>query len=243
MFIYATTVGRFIGDLANPEGPEERLNLVLHGNSNGQSSTQPLDAIYTQVLRNSIQKNDEDSKKKLQETFRYIVGSIVILFDVLSIPSLAKLLSISEGKVMASLRFLRSLINIPRDLDAPIRLLHPSFRDFLLDSQRCSSQSFWIDKEKAHSDLAKKCLDLLSKTLKRNICNLHTPGAAPNEAGSDHYHLGLPPNMQYACLYWFEHLGQAGHVELDLCADDQVYQFFQTLSPLAGGAEFHGEDF
>ncbi len=227
LFIYAATVCRFIGDLADPESPEERLNLVLHGNPNGQLSIQSLDAIYTQVLRNSIRKSDEDSKKKLQETFRYIVGSIVILFDVLSIPSLAKLLSISEGNVIASLRFLHSLIYIPRDLDSPIRLLHHSFRDFLLDCRRCSSESFWIDKEKAHCNFAKECLGLLSKTLKRNICNLHTPGAAPNEAESDHYHRDLPPNMQYACLYWFEHLSQAGHVELDLCAHDQVYQFFQ----------------
>ncbi len=227
LFIYAATVCRFIGDLDDPEGPEERLNLVLHGNSNCQSSTKTLDEIYTQVLERSIKKNDEDSKKKLRENFRYVVGSIIVLSDALSIPALAKLLFISEGKVIASLRFLHSLLDIPHDFNSPIRLLHPSFRDFLLDDQRCSSKFFWIDKEKAHSDLAKKCLELMTKTLKRNICNLGTPGAAPNEAESDDDHNGLPANVQYACLYWFEHFCQARHVQRDLCDDDQIYQFFQ----------------
>ena len=231
LFIYAATVCRFIGGLADAKGLEERLDLVLHGNSNGQSSTKTLDEIYTQVLQNSIKKKDEDSKKKLRENFRYVVGSVVILSDVLSIPALAKLLSISENKVTASLRFLHSLLDIPQDFNSPIRLLHPSFRDFLLDSQRCLDKSFWIDKEKAHSDLAKKCLELMTKTLKRNICNLRTPGASPKEAESDdgqHHHQSLSANVQYACLYWFEHLSQAGQDPLDLYDDDnQVYRFFQ----------------
>lgn len=225
LFIYAATVCRFIGDLADPEGPEERLKLVLDGDSHAQSSTKALDEIYTQVLRNSIKKNDEDSKRKLRENFRCVVGSIVILFDVLSIPALAMLLSISEGKVITSLRFLHSLIDIPHDFNSPVRLLHPSFRDFLLDSQRCLGQSFWINKEKAHGNLARGCLEIMAKTLKRNICNLRTPGAAPNETESK-----LPAHMQYACLYWFDHFNQSDHVwqkNIDLFDHDQVYQFFQ----------------
>ncbi len=68
----------------------------------------------------------------------------------------------------------------------------------------------------------------MTKTLKRNICNLRTPGAAPHEVDRDEYHHNLPANVQYACLYLFEHFSQAGHDLLESCDDDdQVYRFFQ----------------
>lgn len=82
-------------------------------------------------------------------------------------PQLYSFVSMSENEVNTSLRFLHSLLDIPHDSNSPIRLIHPSFRHFLLDSQKCSSKSFWIDKERAHSDLVKRCLELMTKTLKR----------------------------------------------------------------------------
>ncbi len=54
LLFYAATVCRFIGDLTDPKGLEKRLNLVLHGNSNGRSSTKTLARVYTQVLQTSI---------------------------------------------------------------------------------------------------------------------------------------------------------------------------------------------
>ncbi len=55
LFIYAATVCRFIGE-DGPENEEGRLDLVLHDNANGQSSTKTLKGIYTQVLETSIKK-------------------------------------------------------------------------------------------------------------------------------------------------------------------------------------------
>lgn len=56
LLIYATAVCRYIGDLANPEGPEERLKLVLYSNSSSQSFTKTLDEIYTRVLQNAVKR-------------------------------------------------------------------------------------------------------------------------------------------------------------------------------------------
>ncbi len=65
-------------------------------------------------------------------TFRYIVGFIVILFDVLSISSLAKLLSISKGKVTALLRFLHV-----------IRDDYSCTKDELCKTKAWSADTFW----------------------------------------------------------------------------------------------------
>ncbi|MCJ1349615.1 hypothetical protein MMC31_007856, partial [Peltigera leucophlebia] len=102
LFIYAATVCRFIGDPDDPD-PEERLDLVLQDTTNDRVSTKALDKIYEQVLHNSIKKIDEVNKQKLHENFRYVVGSIVNLSDVLSIPDLARLLAISPSKVKRAL--------------------------------------------------------------------------------------------------------------------------------------------
>ena len=73
-----------------------------------------------------LEVSEEGSKKKSRENFRYVIGSIIILIDVLPILPLAELLFIPKGKVAATLRFLRSLLDISQDPIFPIRLLHPS---------------------------------------------------------------------------------------------------------------------
>ena len=228
LFIYATTICRFIGDMENLDGPEELMDLVLRDDLVGQSA---LDQIYTQVLRRFIKKDEVNHKKQSCENFRHVVGSIVVLFDTLSVSSLAELLFFKKIKVAATLQFLHSLLNISQGPNSPVKLLHPSFRDYLLDKMRCSNDCFRVDKEKAHCNLAKSCLKLMANTLKRNMCNLQTPGAAPNEANSGNGHYRISASVQYARLYWLDHLEQAGHAQLkDIGLHDggEVHQFFQV---------------
>ena len=96
---------------------------------------------------------------------------------------------------------------------------------------RCSNDSFLVDKEKTHCNLAKNCLKLMTNTLKRSMYNLQTPGAAPDEAKSGNGHHEISAHVQYACLYWLDHLEQAGHAQqkdIGLHDGGQVHQFFQA---------------
>jgi len=175
LFIYAATVCRFIHD---PRWlPEKRLNIVLQGSDDGQSPEERLDEIYIQILESSV-FGDCNKKEKdvLSRRFRNVVGSIIILFDSLSTIVLKSLSPALSESIDITLEPLKSLLNVPDDRTAPIRLLHPSFRDFLVNQKRCGVEHFWIDERKAHHDVAKSCLELMSKTLKRNICRLETPG-------------------------------------------------------------------
>jgi hypothetical protein len=43
-----------------------------------------------------------------------------------------------------------SVLNIPELPDAPVRLLHLSFRDFLVDPGKHTTNPFWVDEKGTH---------------------------------------------------------------------------------------------
>ncbi|KAI9766575.1 MAG: hypothetical protein M1839_004873 [Geoglossum umbratile] len=223
LFIYAATTCRYIQH--RKDHPERRLALILEGDIPGQSPTGQLDTMYTQVLRGSVIGDCEGQERAyLLERFRQIVGSIVILFDPLTANALAKLLHLEDWMVEVTLDSLRSISDFSDDQDSPIRLLHPSFRDFLLDKQRCSDAQFLIDRKEAHNNLFVNSLEFMSKNLRRDMCNLRLPGTFVTEVEKSKLEEYLPRDVQYACRYWVYHL-QRGDINLyDNC---RVHIFLQ----------------
>ena len=228
LFIYAATACRFIKD--RKRLPEECLDLILQNDVRGNSPTARLDEIYTQILRCAITLDqDEKERAELSKWFKNIVGTIVLLFDVLSVSVLANLLLIPIRKVEVSLESLHSLLNIPRGSVSPIRLLHPSFREFLLDTTRCRDSHFWIDQRIVDKDVVTNCLHLMSNGLRKDICGLNMPGAPTSEIQDD-INLRLSLHVQYACHYWVDHLERMDHnsrIEVGLCDNGQIHSFFK----------------
>ena len=101
-----------------------------------------------------------------------------MLASPLSSISLANLLDLSVSDVKFRLDPLHSVLSVPTSQSAPVRLLHLSFRDFLVDAKKRDKSPFWIDEKKTHAELASKCIQLMSKPgcLKKDICNLQKPG-------------------------------------------------------------------
>ncbi|KAA8894763.1 hypothetical protein FN846DRAFT_972715 [Sphaerosporella brunnea] len=205
LFIYAATVCRFIGD--KDSSPQERLTFVLEDSMEDGSPTEQLDLIYTKVLRYAVVEYLEpDIKDRLSQRFRRIVGSIVILFDTLTASALAELLGTEQGEVMATLGSLSSVLDHSEKQGSHIKLLHPSFRDFLLDDRRCRDPQFHIAGDNAHRYLVVSCLNLMSKHLKKDICSLRFPGTLKSEVDPSRVRQHLPQEVQYACRYWVNHL-------------------------------------
>jgi len=206
LFIYASTACRFIGD---PDWlPDDSLIIILKDDYVGQSPTAELDDMYTKILMHAIASGARD-KEKLSSQFRQIVGAIVILVDSLPPTILDRLLLLREGTIHVRLRCLHSILDIPKSQGSPIRLLHPSFRDFLLDQQRCKDPQFYIDKGEAHNQLFVSCLKLMSKHLKRDICNLQLPGALISNVEDGNVEKCIPLDVQYACRHWVYHVQQS----------------------------------
>lgn len=225
LFIYAATACRFIGDLNCL--PEERLPLVLHGRSVGLSLTRTLDEMYTQILKHSVigDCNEQEEKAMLCNRFRKIVGPIVILFESPSASALIRLLAFSARIMDVTLRPLHSVLDIPNNNHSPIKLLHPSFRDFLLDKKRCQENQFWISAKEVHSNLVESCMKVMSNALKKDICSLGMPGTLTSEVENSTMNDCLSNEARYACRYWIYHLEQG---EINLCDDNgKVHAFLQ----------------
>ena len=158
LFIFAATVCRFVGD--HRWNPKKRLATVLEQTASQASN---LDRTYLPVLQQLVDGCTDSEKKSLAREFREIIGSIIILADPLSTSSLASLLDISKEDIDSRLDGLHSVLSIPSDRDFPVRLLHLSFRDFLLDPEK-QGKWFWIDGTKTHEMIATRCLELMSRS-------------------------------------------------------------------------------
>ena len=137
---------------------------------------------------------------------RRIIGCTVVLFSPLSVSSLRTLLHITKQEIDQTLDSLHTILDIPNDPSRPLRLHHPSFRDFLLSKDRCSDPNFRADEKEAHLTLAKYCVQLMSTSLKQDICGVAAPGTLVHNIESSRAEQCLPPAVQYACLYWGHHL-------------------------------------
>ncbi|KAI9779021.1 MAG: hypothetical protein M1816_003781 [Peltula sp. TS41687] len=220
LFIFAATACRFIGD--KRANPKARLNTILQYQTAHRVSK--LDKTYLPILTQLFDDQDDMDNERWVREFREIVGSIVILESPLSIVSLAHLLSIHKEDVSCRLDLLHSVLSVPMDEDTPIRLLHLSFRDFLLDSEKRGKSLFWIDERERHEMLASKCLQTMSspRGLKQNMCNLRSPGTPRTEIDHQTVDDCLPSELRYACRYWVHHLE---HSKGRIRDGDSVYAF------------------
>ena len=222
LFIFAATISRFIGD---PKwDPQEQLEIVLKRSTRSQASK--LDQTYLPVFDRLLTGCDGEELRVLAEDFQKIVGSIVILEEPLAPESLSKLLSVPRRRIERRLDTLHSVLDIPTDPDQPIRLLHLSFREFLLDPKKQGNFELWVDERQAHTLLAKQCLELLGRPgiLKQNICELDSPGTLQSEIDGGTLWQHLPAEVQYACHYWIDHLTRSKSADLW----DQAYAFFKV---------------
>jgi hypothetical protein len=167
----------------------------------------------------------EQEKEIFYSMLRDILGSIVAILSPLPVKSLSRLLLIAIQRVDRMLKDLHAILDIPADQTQSLRLHHPSFRDFLFDRERCEDSNFWIDAKQAHQMLANSCIRLLTASLKQDICGVHIPGALVADVGGDRVEQCLLPEVQYACLYWIEHLQKSG---AQLYDNDQIYQFLKV---------------
>jgi hypothetical protein len=140
-------------------------STVLEGKSG-------IDKTYHQVFLQSlagIDILDADFFDRLQ----LVVGSVVLAFNPLSCTDLARILNISQGGVRTAIRLLHSVLIVPESNSELLRICHKSFADFLTDPSRCVDRRFYIEPSALHTKLVMRCLRLMNKSLKKNICGFH----------------------------------------------------------------------
>lgn len=224
LFIWAATACKF---LREGPFPDDRLRMLVEHDVAAIPSTPEghLDQIYTTVLQASVPARcDVREKKGFYTLLRDILGTVVALLSPLTIRALSVILDIPKERVEIVLKGLHAILNIPQDSSLPVRLHHPSFRDFLLSEERCHDPELRVDEKKVHRDLFVHCIELMLASLKQDICGTNATDMLVSEVGPDQIERHLPSEVQYACLYWVQHL-QKG--ETQLSDGDRCHRFLQ----------------
>ncbi|KLO85761.1 Uncharacterized protein LW93_14380 [Fusarium fujikuroi] len=223
LFIFAATVCRFVSSRKVGD-PSEQLSKYFQLSENNYGSH--LDRIYGPVLRSTVTDVSEEERRQIIEQTCHIVGGIVILANPLSVMAMSTLLELPVRVVHSRLNALHSILNIPRDLHEPVRLLHISLRDYLTDNNQNQNQTneFWVNERLIHLGLFKSCLRIMDKNLKEDICGLGWPGTQRNSIPSEVIASCISDELQYACRHWAYHFQK---IETPLLNLDEALEFLQ----------------
>jgi hypothetical protein len=121
-----------------------------------------------------------------------------------------------------------------------VSTFHPSFRDFLVDSRRCSNERFLVNPAKHQHELLHRCLQLLNMNLRYDICGIQKPGRANADVQDLPARLerSVPEAVRYACQFWPVHLVTGGSLSqyvsavlLEFCTNHLLH-WIETLSLL-----------
>ncbi|GKU08434.1 unnamed protein product [Fusarium langsethiae] len=225
LFIFAATVCRFIGD-SRRRNPRMRLQTVLDQERSGHVSQ--LEQTYAPILRSQIVDLPKEERREVIRDFKVIVGSIITLASPLSVSTLSRLIDVLPDTVDERLDVLHSVLSIPLERTMPVRLLHLSFRDYLVDPENKERIEFWVDLKLLHRMLAKHCLRIMRRKcngLRKNICGLSFLGIYRSAVDAQLLEEHIPPELQYACMYWVHHQTKADLEPNDM---DDVYDFLET---------------
>jgi len=199
LFQWASTACHFIdGEGAVGLDPRERLDGLLQAaNTDGGHS---LDKLYQTILNQLFTLGDT------RERFRTVMAVVLALNEPLSLTSLSALLG-GDLNIRAIIKPMGSLLDGVLDEDKPIRPLHSSFRDFLLDEVR--SGIFHVDILSQHClRLGQALLACMQDMLRFNICDLKDSRVRNNAISGlpSRVNKAIPPHLAYSCQYWMHHL-------------------------------------
>ena len=209
LFIFAATAIRYIED-PNYSDPRHQLASLLHERrSDAESPTSPhrhLGQLYAQVLYNAF----PHISTHLAGQLKLILGTIICLRDPLSPLSLELLLNLNRNTVRSTLARLHSVVLVPEDDVGVIRLLHPSFFDFMTDPSRRLGSKFVVDVRIQHTKLAQACI-IAMFSLGQNICKIANPSKPMHELPDLETQLQkcFPSHLRYACRHWAFHLASS----------------------------------
>lgn len=221
LFQWAFTACKFIeGVGAKGLNIRERLKILLQ--SKNDAGIHPLDEIYQTILGQLFTLNI------VQYRFREVMAVVLALKEPLSLTSLCTLFD-RDTNIREIIKPMGSLLDGTLNEEKPIRPLHTSFRDFLLDDAR--SSTFYVNLLPHHSlYLGRALLVCMQQKLKFNICDLKD-SRLRNTAVPDlaiRVTMAIPPYLAYSCQHWMDHVH---HTECTPELLDEVTSFFKNFFP------------
>ncbi|QRV96470.1 hypothetical protein RhiJN_24488 [Ceratobasidium sp. AG-Ba] len=208
-FIWARTACAYIRSRVNPD---RRLNLLTGG-----VRLSDIDALYKTILTAEETLLDEENTQDMLACLGPIIATSI--HSPLPIDSLASLLydKASRTALRRTVEMLSSVLYTDERLGGAVRVLHPSFMDYITDSSR--SETLCVDLDSQNKILAECCLRTMLSNLRFNISELNTSyywdiGAA---TPGDQANMVIERHLAYSCVYWASHASQVPIDNLNQC--------------------------
>ena len=217
-FVYAVATVNFLDHRF--QNPLDRLDIITKSpettTHEGKAKLKlhtSLDTLYTSILQAAFHGNDGNDDSMV----RSVLSAVVLAANPLSQSAIATLVCLPCDQVLRLLESIQSLLVLPKAPNHPIQPFHKSFPDFITDPTRCTNPQFHISPSH-HNELALRCLELMGKLLKRNMCSI--PDYALNSEVEDLpkriNDSGIYGALEYACRSWYKHLSVTKHQVLDM---------------------------
>ena len=162
--------------------------------------------------------------------FRSILALVLTTFEPVSLKSLNEMSRNVEDGItrLQPESILGGMGSVLRGVteEEPIRPLHTSFRDFLLDHSR--SGRFFVDTSRTHRDLTLASLHIMEKQLVFNICHLESSYFLNRDILNlaDRVRESIPAHLSYSCRFWVSHL-QA--IETGVASDPKLFRGVEVV--------------
>jgi NACHT domain len=157
-----------------------------------------LDALYEQMMK-QIRNSDFPTR------CHQILASIATVYRPITLIELSSLIDVHEDmsddvdSLQEIVGYCGSFLTVRKDA---IYFVHQSAKDYLL--AKAFNELFPSGNEETHNDIFLRSLEVMSRTLKRDIYGLRAPGFP-----IDQLRQPVPDPLaaaRYACLYWADHL-------------------------------------
>jgi hypothetical protein len=228
LFIWASTVCKIFEDFQGDE--DEFLESLM------SQGPQKMNQVYHVALKQALSTtSDEAINLKAYKRFFEV---IVVAFEPLSPKSINSLLQItSASKIVGHLRS----VLVCHGPDEPVRFLHPTFREFLLE--HLDNHPCHVEERNAHLLLAQACLETMSRTLKWDLCDLFNIPVDKikhvwknedqrqsikddwNERCQQRLKKHTDPDVLYSSIFWGQHIESCQTIEL--AQGDAIYPYLQ----------------
>jgi hypothetical protein len=184
-----------------------------------------LDSLYERMMEQISNSNDADLCKR-------ILASIVIVYRPVTLKELTSLVNMPEN-ITPNRQWLAEIIGLCGSFltirEDTVYFVHQSAKDYLL--AEASDKIFPSGKGEIHHEIFSRSLEVMSKTLRRNIYSLGTVGYPTKQVE--------PPEpdplaaSRYSCIYWVDHLGDwdpnsCANYRVDLQDGGAVDEFVRT---------------
>ena len=206
LFIWASTACLYIEGYAPNRRLSELVNKQPEDHSLGPFAE--LDSLY----ETGLQSTDFWNERSFRLDCCNILGAILCARVPLSFSAIDALLALPQDTPSSkSVSRLRCVLHVNET--ERIRILHPSFHDYL--SERCGDKPWSINLEHHNKELALRCIKLLHNELRENICDMSLPYLNQKHT--------IPEAISYACKFWIEHICLISTVEDDILIE--IYNF------------------